>query len=173
MDQVHFGCHSWIIHLHHGSPSAVRLDRAAAQFLKTLSRYRSSLVGRCHILFRLVGFPGHMSTTRLRVEIVWSRCGYGLTLSAIGEHIIPRRTISYKRYRSLTFPTIDRARSSESRSRDSDLCPRFQKAIKKVRATQRMRRQRGFAFSQTETANQDQTRLIRSYDTSQARPSGY
>jgi phospholipid-transporting ATPase len=50
---------------------------------------------------------------------------------------------------------------------------RFQKAIKKVRATQRMRRQRGFAFSQTETHNQDQTRLIRSYDTSQARPTGY
>jgi phospholipid-transporting ATPase len=36
-----------------------------------------------------------------------------------------------------------------------------------------MRRQRGFAFSQTETNNQDQTRLIRSYDTSQARPTGY
>ncbi|TYJ54546.1 hypothetical protein B9479_004773 [Cryptococcus floricola] len=49
----------------------------------------------------------------------------------------------------------------------------FQKAIKKVRATQRMRRQRGFAFSQTETSNQDQTRLIRAYDTSVARPSGY
>ncbi|ORX35777.1 putative calcium transporting ATPase [Kockovaella imperatae] len=58
----------------------------------------------------------------------------------------------------------------------SDYRPRqeqFQKAIKKVRATQRMRRQRGFAFSQTETHSQDQTRLIRSYDTSQARPSGY
>ncbi|WVR06936.1 hypothetical protein IAU60_003972 [Kwoniella sp. DSM 27419] len=58
----------------------------------------------------------------------------------------------------------------------SDYRPRqeqFQKAIKKVRATQRMRRQRGFAFSQTETNNQDQTRLIRAYDTSVARPSGY
>jgi phospholipid-transporting ATPase len=52
-------------------------------------------------------------------------------------------------------------------------CTRFQKAIKKVRATQRMRRQRGFAFSQTETNNQEQARLIRAYDTSQARPSGY
>ncbi|WVF71294.1 hypothetical protein IAT40_006097 [Kwoniella sp. CBS 6097] len=58
----------------------------------------------------------------------------------------------------------------------SDYRPRqeqFQKAIKKVRATQRMRRQRGFAFSQTETNNQDQARLIRAYDTSVARPSGY
>ncbi|EMD33044.1 aminophospholipid-transporting P-type ATPase [Gelatoporia subvermispora B] len=52
----------------------------------------------------------------------------------------------------------------------------FQKAIKKVRAVQRMRRNRGFAFSQTENAaRQDQARLIRAYDTSKtgARPSGY
>lgn len=52
---------------------------------------------------------------------------------------------------------------------------RFQKAIKKVRAVQRMRRNRGFAFSQTEDpGRQDQARLIRAYDTSaRARPSGY
>lgn len=51
---------------------------------------------------------------------------------------------------------------------------RFQKAIRKVRAVQRMRRNRGFAFSQTENpARQDQQRLIRAYDTSTARPSGY
>ncbi|CAK5281819.1 unnamed protein product [Mycena citricolor] len=52
----------------------------------------------------------------------------------------------------------------------------FQKAIKKVRAVQRMRRNRGFAFSQTEDAGkQDQAKLIRAYDTSKsnARPSGY
>lgn len=52
---------------------------------------------------------------------------------------------------------------------------RFQKAIKKVRAVQRMRRNRGFAFSQTENGRQDQAKLIRAYDTSKsnARPSGY
>jgi len=52
----------------------------------------------------------------------------------------------------------------------------FQKAIKKVRAVQRMRRNRGFAFSQTENAGrQDQAKLIRAYDTSKSnsRPSGY
>lgn len=51
----------------------------------------------------------------------------------------------------------------------------FQKAIKKVRAVQRMRKNRGFAFSQTEDGGkQDQARLIRAYDTSQshARPTG-
>lgn len=53
---------------------------------------------------------------------------------------------------------------------------RFQKAIKKVRAVQRMRRNRGFAFSQTEDGGkQDQARLIRAYDTSKSntKPSGY
>ena len=53
---------------------------------------------------------------------------------------------------------------------------RFQKAIKKVRAVQRMRKNRGFAFSQTENGTkQDQARLIRAYDTSKAgaKPSGY
>ncbi|KAG8839620.1 hypothetical protein FS842_002022 [Serendipita sp. 407] len=52
----------------------------------------------------------------------------------------------------------------------------FQKAIKKVRAVQRMRRNRGFAFSQTEdmSGRQDQAKLIRAYDTSQShqKPSG-
>lgn len=58
----------------------------------------------------------------------------------------------------------------------SDYRPRqeqFQKAIKKVRATQRMRRQRGFAFSQTEGGAQSQAGLIRAYDTSVERPTGY
>ncbi len=45
----------------------------------------------------------------------------------------------------------------------------FQRSIRKVRATQRMRRAtKGFAFSQTE----GQTRLIRQYDTTVQRPSG-
>ena len=58
----------------------------------------------------------------------------------------------------------------------SNFAIRFQKAIKTVRAVQRMRRNRGFAFSQTENASrQDQARLIRAYDTSKAgaRPTGY
>ncbi|KAK9469767.1 hypothetical protein V1512DRAFT_256974 [Lipomyces arxii] len=42
----------------------------------------------------------------------------------------------------------------------------FQKAIRKVRQVQRMRKQRGFAFSQ---ADEGQSRIIRAYDTSQGR----
>lgn len=53
-----------------------------------------------------------------------------------------------------------------------DIYPRadqFQQSIRKVRAVQRLRRSRGYAFSQTEG---DQAHLIRQYDTTQARPLG-
>lgn len=42
----------------------------------------------------------------------------------------------------------------------------FQKAIRKVRQVQRMRKQRGYAFSH---ADESQMRLIRAYDTTQHR----
>ena len=42
----------------------------------------------------------------------------------------------------------------------------FQKAIRKVRQVQRMRKQRGYAFSQ---GDDNQMRLIRAYDTTQHR----
>lgn len=42
----------------------------------------------------------------------------------------------------------------------------FQKAIRKVRQVQRMRKQRGYAFSQAE---EGQTKLIQAYDTTQHR----
>lgn len=42
----------------------------------------------------------------------------------------------------------------------------FQKAIRKVRQVQRMRKQRGYAFSQ---ADESQTRVINAYDTTQGR----
>ena len=42
----------------------------------------------------------------------------------------------------------------------------FQKAIRKVRQVQRMRNQRGYAFSQ---GDEGQMRLIRAYDTTQHR----
>ncbi|KAI5310643.1 hypothetical protein KEM55_004186 [Ascosphaera atra] len=44
----------------------------------------------------------------------------------------------------------------------------FQKAIRKVRQTQRMRKQRGYAFSQADEAGQ-QTRIVNAYDTTQSR----
>lgn len=42
----------------------------------------------------------------------------------------------------------------------------FQKAIRKVRQVQRMRKQRGYAFSQ---ADESQTRVLNAYDTTRVR----
>ncbi|CAG8445372.1 15104_t:CDS:2, partial [Acaulospora morrowiae] len=46
----------------------------------------------------------------------------------------------------------------------------FQKAVRKVRAVQRLRRTRGFAFSQNESGQE--AHLIRVYDTTVAKPKG-
>lgn len=89
------------------------------------------------------------------------------------------RDYVWKYYRRTYMPSSYHIVQELQKYNIPDYRPRqeqFQKAIKKVRAVQRMRRTRGFAFSQTETAGkQDQTRLIRAYDTSKsnARPSGY
>ncbi|KAH9073065.1 calcium transporting ATPase [Lactarius deliciosus] len=89
------------------------------------------------------------------------------------------RDFVWKYYRRTYMPASYHIAQEIQKYNIPDYRPRqtqFQNAIKKVRAVQRMRRNRGFAFSQTENpARQDQSRLIRAYDTSQthARPSGY
>ncbi len=45
----------------------------------------------------------------------------------------------------------------------------FRKAVHRVRQLQRIKRNRGFAFSQTETGQMD---IIRKYDTTIAKPKG-
>ncbi|KAF8973169.1 calcium transporting ATPase [Flammula alnicola] len=88
------------------------------------------------------------------------------------------RDFAWKYYRRTYTPSSYHIVQELQKYNIPDYRPRqeqFQKAIKKVRATQRMRRNRGFAFSQTENGKQDQAKLIRAYDTSKAsaRPSGY
>ncbi|KAF8629398.1 hypothetical protein AX15_003453 [Amanita polypyramis BW_CC] len=89
------------------------------------------------------------------------------------------RDFAWKYYRRTYKPSSYHIAQELQKYNIPDYRPRqeqFQKAIKKVRAVQRMRRNRGFAFSQTENAGkQDQAKLIRAYDTSKshARPTGY
>ncbi|RDB24741.1 hypothetical protein Hypma_007946 [Hypsizygus marmoreus] len=89
------------------------------------------------------------------------------------------RDFAWKYYRRTYRPFSYHIAQELQKYNIPDYRPRqeqFQKAIKKVRATQRMRRNRGFAFSQTENAGkQDQAKIIRAYDTSKsyARPTGY
>ncbi|KNZ73976.1 putative phospholipid-transporting ATPase [Termitomyces sp. J132] len=88
------------------------------------------------------------------------------------------RDFAWKYYRRTYRPLSYHIAQELQKYNIPDYRPRqeqFQKAIKKVRATQRMRRNRGFAFSQTENGKQDQAKLIRAYDTSKShsRPTGY
>jgi phospholipid-transporting ATPase len=68
---------------------------------------------------------------------------------------------------------IQKFNVADYRPRSAPLLPplitrmeQFQKAIRKVRQVQRMRKQRGYAFSQ---GDEGQMRLIRAYDTTQHR----
>ncbi|KAJ7690706.1 calcium transporting ATPase [Mycena rosella] len=89
------------------------------------------------------------------------------------------RDFAWKYYRRTYMPSSYHIAQELQKYNIPDYRPRqeqFQKAIKKVRAVQRMRRNRGFAFSQTEdVGKQDQAKLIRAYDTSKSntKPSGY
>ncbi|MBW0469719.1 hypothetical protein O181_009434 [Austropuccinia psidii MF-1] len=75
------------------------------------------------------------------------------------------RDFAWKSHRRLFLPESYHIVGEIQKFNLPDYRPRmeqFQKAIKKVRAVQRLRRNRGFAFSQTE---EGQEQLIRSYDT--------
>ncbi|CAG8531096.1 15145_t:CDS:10 [Funneliformis caledonium] len=72
-------------------------------------------------------------------------------------------------YKSRTYHTVQEIQKFNI----PDYRPRmeqFQKAIRKVRAVQRLRKSRGFAFSQSESGQEAQ--LIRIYDTTLAKPKG-
>jgi len=122
--------------------------------------------------FRVEIVSAHPSSSNLRL----------ISPTVIDEHICLHHITLRKKSKNTTSPIIDHGRRStwfpifDFSERLIPTFYRFQNAIKKVRAVQRMRRNRGFAFSQTENpARQDQSRLIRAYDTSNAhaRPSGY
>ncbi|KZT04791.1 phospholipid-translocating P-type ATPase [Laetiporus sulphureus 93-53] len=112
------------------------------------------------------------------VPRLWSDAAFYFMLILIPIFCLTRDFV-WKYYRRTYNPQTYHIAQEIQKYNIPDYRPRqeqFQKAIKKVRAVQRMRRNRGFAFSQTENAaRQDQTRVIRAYDTSRtgARPSGY
>ncbi|KAH9457870.1 hypothetical protein MJO29_004995 [Puccinia striiformis f. sp. tritici] len=82
------------------------------------------------------------------------------------------RDLAWKGYKRLFRPEAYHIVQEIQKFNLPDYRPRmeqFQKAIKKVRAVQRLRRNRGFAFSQTE---EGQEQLIRSYDTTLKKAKG-
>ncbi|KAJ7076878.1 calcium transporting ATPase [Mycena belliarum] len=112
------------------------------------------------------------------VPRLWSDAIFYLVLLLIPIFCLSR-DFAWKYYRRTYMPSSYHIAQELQKYNIPDYRPRqeqFQKAIKKVRAVQRMRRNRGFAFSQTEDGGkQDQAKLIRAYDTSKSntKPSGY
>ncbi|TFK80361.1 phospholipid-translocating P-type ATPase [Polyporus arcularius HHB13444] len=159
---------------------------------------KAALISDLWTKYTVAAIPGSFVFTMLFLPL------YAVVAPAIGfsteyEGIVPRlwtnwvfylvlllvpivcltRDFVWKYYRRTYMPETYHIAQEIQKYNIPDYRPRqeqFQKAIKKVRAVQRMRRNRGFAFSQTENASrQDQERMIRAYDTSKtgARPSGY
>ncbi|KAI1340495.1 hypothetical protein F5Y15DRAFT_41324 [Xylariaceae sp. FL0016] len=79
------------------------------------------------------------------------------------------RDIAWKYAKRMYYPQAYHHIQEIQKYNIQDYRPRmeqFQKAIRKVRQVQRMRKQRGYAFSQ---ADESQTRVINAYDTTQHR----
>ncbi|GAA5906353.1 hypothetical protein JCM8208_003527 [Rhodotorula glutinis] len=96
---------------------------------------------------------------------LWTSLMFWLTMIGIPVLLLTR-DFAWKSYKRLFQPEPYHIVQEIQKYNLPDYRPRmeqFQKAIKKVRAVQRMRRNRGFAFSQTE---EGQEHLIRAYDTS-------
>ncbi|KAG8901247.1 hypothetical protein FRB99_005456 [Tulasnella sp. 403] len=129
-------------------------------------------------LYALIAPALHFSTEYAGiVPRVWGDSVFYFSLILL-PFVCLIRDYVWKYYRRTYHPASYHIAQELQKYNIPDYRPRqeqFQKAIKKVRAVQRMRKNRGFAFSQTEDAGrQDQARIIRAYDTSQShqRPSG-
>lgn len=155
---------------------------------------KATLVSDIWTKYTAIGMPGSLLLTIIFLAVYASVAPLipGIHLSSEYYKIIPRlyglpifwfsmllvpiacllRDFAWKYYRRTYRPTSADVIQEVQKYNLQDYRPRmdqFQKAIRKVRAVQRMRRTRGFAFSQTEG---EQARLIRQYDTTIRRPSG-
>ncbi|KAI8906468.1 hypothetical protein EDD86DRAFT_240841, partial [Gorgonomyces haynaldii] len=86
--------------------------------------------------------------------------------------LVNMRDYVWKFVRRLMYPMDHHIIQEMHKYQIPDMAPRFQvfkKQVKKVRLTQRSKRQRGFAFSQNEDG---QAHLIRIYDTTRRKPRG-
>ncbi|GAA5828011.1 hypothetical protein JCM11251_005690 [Rhodosporidiobolus azoricus] len=105
------------------------------------------------------------------VSRLWSSLVFWMVLLLMPVLLLTR-DFAWKSYKRLFRPEPYHIVQEIQKYNLPDYRPRmeqFQKAIKKVRAVQRLRRNRGFAFSQTE---EGQEHLIRAYDTSRGKPRG-
>ncbi|KAM0749097.1 phospholipid-translocating P-type ATPase [Meredithblackwellia eburnea MCA 4105] len=105
------------------------------------------------------------------VARLWSSLVFWLTIFGLPVALL-LRDFAWKSYKRMFTPEPYHIVQEIQKFNLPDYRPRmeqFQKAIKKVRAVQRLRRNRGFAFSQTE---EGQEHLIRAYDTTKTKLAG-
>ncbi|ETW82458.1 hypothetical protein HETIRDRAFT_149129 [Heterobasidion irregulare TC 32-1] len=151
MDKVHRGRHPWLLRVHYALPALVRRRCPCHRLFPRVTRAGPEALDRHHVVLYAPARPG----VCLGQDLVWKY--YKCTYMPASYHIAQE---------------IQQYNIPDYRPRQEQ----FQKAIKKMRAVQRMRRNRGFAFSQTENpGRKDQSRLIHVYDTSKsdACPSEY
>ncbi|SCV68524.1 BQ2448_645 [Microbotryum intermedium] len=105
------------------------------------------------------------------VPRLWVSAVFWMTILGLPVLLLTR-DFAWKSYKRLFQPEPYHIVQEIQKYNLPDYRPRmeqFQKAIKKVRAVQRLRRNRGFAFSQTEDG---QEAVIRAYDTTKAKLAG-
>lgn len=152
---------------------------------------KAALVSNLWTRYTALAIPGSFAAT-LAFLVVFATVAPGLGVSREYFYIVPRllgqplfwlllvfvpivsllRDLLWRFWQRTYHPRSYHIVQEMQKYNLQDIYPRadqFQQTIRKVRAVQRVRRSRGYAFSQTEG---DQAHLIRQYDTTQARPLG-
>lgn len=152
---------------------------------------KAALVSNVWTRYTLIAIPGSFGLT-LVFFVVFGTIGPALGVSMEYANIVPRllgmprfwiiiffvpvlsllRDLVWRYWQRTYRPRSYHIVQEMQKYQLQDVHPRtneFRKNIRKVRAVQRMRRSRGYAFSQTEG---DQAHLVRQYDTTKARPTG-
>ena len=152
---------------------------------------KAALVSNVWTRYTLLAIPGSLGLT-LAFFVVFATIAPALGVSMEYSYIVPRllgtprfwivivfvpvlsllRDLLWRFWQRTYRPKSYHIVQEMQKYQLQDVHPRtdaFRKNIRQVRAVQRMRRSRGYAFSQTE---HHQAHLVRQYDTTQARPQG-
>ncbi|KAI8919781.1 hypothetical protein BC831DRAFT_479981 [Entophlyctis helioformis] len=124
-------------------------------------------------LYTLIGplIPGASVELRNVMVPIFTNANFWLALILIPV-LVNLRDLAWKYYKRTYDPRSYHIAQEIQKYNIPDYRPRtewFRKAVRKVRAIQRVKRARGFAFSQNESG---QASLIRQYDTTRRKPQG-
>jgi hypothetical protein len=177
LDQVPRHRYSWKYDNLDGIRRRVRNSGAKAWIFDGISGSRTQVIPKSDLLASSTRHPNPLSVERFRMEIVrlsdeslgsFANRFFQLETNVLPSNISPHSRDSEVQHSRLQT-TVRHASSLFSfvvTTNDQSRMEQFQKAIRKVRQVQRMRKQRGYAFSQ---ADESQTRVLQAYDTTRER----